>query len=103
MARNAVKEVKNNKKKYKINYFRIAFILFAIYFVFSFVKQQLKLNEYNIQIGHIEDTIQTVNKKTEELNESKDKLNDAEYIEQVAREKLGLVKPYEKVFIDVNK
>jgi len=29
--------------------------------------------------------------------------NTAEYIEQVAREKLGLVKPYEKIFMDINK
>ena len=33
----------------------------------------------------------------------KDNIDSDEYIEQVARDVLGYVKPYEKVFIDANK
>lgn len=38
--------------------------------------------------------------KTEELKEIKNKMNTDEYIEQYAREKLGLVMPYEIIFVD---
>ena len=47
--------------------------------------------------------IETANEKVEEINELKEKVNTTEYIETVARNELGLIKPYEKIFIDVNK
>lgn len=104
MARKAVNKGKQkNIKRYKVNYMRIFLIIFFIYFAFSFFKQQFEINEYNIQIGHIENQIREAAEETEDLIKSKGKINDAEYIEDVAREQLGLVKPYEKIFIDVNK
>lgn len=38
----------------------------------------------------------------EELKRQKEILDTDEYIEKVAREKLGMVKPGEKIFIDIN-
>ena len=40
--------------------------------------------------------------KTEELEETKGKINSDEYIEAYAREKLGLVMPYEIIFVDAS-
>ena len=39
----------------------------------------------------------------EYYNNQNDNINSDEYIESVARDKLGLVKPYEKVYVDANK
>ena len=38
----------------------------------------------------------------EKLVETKDKLHSDDYIEDVAREKLGLVMPYEIIFVDAS-
>ena len=38
----------------------------------------------------------------EQLLETKKNINSDEYIEEVAREKLGLVMPYEIIFVDAS-
>ena len=39
----------------------------------------------------------------EKLNETKNNINSNEYIEQIAREKLGMYLPNERVYIDIGK
>ena len=91
------------KKKYRVDYVRIGLIAFLIYFSISFVKQQFEINEYNVKISSVNQEIADANARIEELNERKENGNDPEFIEKVAREELGLVKPHERIFIDVSK
>ncbi len=97
----SVKKVK--KKKYKIDYLRVLLIVCLVYFSVTCIKQQLEINEYNVKINAINQDIDYANEQIAELNAKKEKVNDSEYLEQIAREELGLVKPYEKIFIDVDK
>ena len=94
---------KQVKKKYKVDYLRVILVVALAFFSVTFVKQQLEINEYNFQINSIEQDIAEAKEKTVELKSVEDKVNDSEYIEEVARTELGLVKPYEKIFIDVDK
>lgn len=94
---------KKVKKKYRVDYLRVILIVALVFFSITFVKQQFEINEYNIQINSIKQDIAEAKEKTEELKSVENKVNNAEYIEQVARNELGLVKPYEKIFIDVDK
>lgn len=94
---------KQVKKKYKVDYLRIILVVSLVFFSITFVKQQLRINEYDVQIKSVEQDIAEAKQKMEELKAVEDKVNDSEYIEQVARSEFGLVKPYEKVFIDVDK
>lgn len=94
---------KKKNKKYRVDYLRVILIIGVVYFAVTFVKQQLSINEYNVKIESIKQDIALAEDKIEELNDTKSKVNDSEYIEKVAREELGLVKPYEKIFIDVDK
>ena len=41
--------------------------------------------------------------ENEELKKMKENINSDEYIEQIAREKLGMYYPNERVYIDVEK
>ena len=100
---NQVVKKQLTKKRFKINYLRVILIITLVYFSVTFIKQQLSINEYNVKIKGVKQDIDSANARIEELKEIKTKVNDAEYIENVARESLGLIKPYEKVFIDVNK
>ena len=47
--------------------------------------------------------MQTATQQTEKLEAELENLNDPAYLEQIAREKLGLVRPNERVFVDANK
>lgn len=94
---------KKKKKRYKVDYLRVTLVVALVFFSITFVKQQFELNEYNVKINNIKQDIQTAKDKTQELKSVQNRVNDSEYIEQIARTELGLVKPYEKIFIDVDK
>ena len=94
---------KKVKKRYRIDYLRVVLVVSLVFFSITFVKQQFEINEYNVQINSIEQDIVSAREKTQELKAVESKVNDSEYIEQIARTELGLVKPYEKIFIDVDK
>lgn len=96
-------KVIKKKKRYSVDYLRVILLVVLVYFSVTFVRQQFEINEYDVQIKSIQEDIQYAKEKTNELKEVENKVNDADYIEQVARTEFGLVKPYEKIFIDVNK
>ena len=79
------------------------FILLAIFLYLSYVAvgQQKMLNSKNLEMSKIENKINEETKTNEELKKEKEVINSDEYIEKVAREKLGMVKKDEKVFVDL--
>ena len=94
---------KNVKKRYKVDFLRVTLVVSLVLFSVTFIKQQLKINEYNVQLKGIKQDISEAKAKTEQLRAVEDKAQDSEYIQQIARTELGLVKPYEKIFIDIDK
>lgn len=98
-----VQKTEKKKKRLELDYVRITLVAFIIYFAYTFVAQQFSINEYDVKIADIEAKIAASNDRVEEINELKTKTNTTEFMEEIARSELGLVKPYEKVFIDVNK
>ena len=87
----------------KKNYKRILIVLIATYVVSIYVSQQQSLNDYNKQISNYEEKIVAEQETNKSLLAEKDNVNSPEYIEQMAREKLGMYLPNEKVYIDVSK
>ena len=81
----------------------IVAIVFLAYFGYTFFNQQIKLDKYNSQIDMYQKEIDAKKNLIEYYNNQNDNINSDEYIESVARDKLGLVKPYEKVYVDANK
>ncbi len=65
-----------------------------------FIKQQITINSNNNEIKTINEQIETENEKAKEIKEKEKRYATDEYVEQIAREELGLVKPDEKVFVD---
>ena len=94
---------KKHKKRYKVDYLRVVLVVALVFFSVTFVKQQFEINEYNVKINSVKEDIDLAKQKTIELKAVENKVNDSEYIEEIARTELGLVKPYEKIFIDVDK
>lgn len=91
------------KKNNKFNFMSFVIIILIAYFSYTFYTQQLQINKYNSQIEILENDISYKEDLTETYKEARENVNSDEYIEKVAREELGLIKPYEKIFIDVNK
>ena len=85
----------------KINITRIFFIAFAIYVVYTLVSQQKLLNAYAKEDRDYRNQIEQANETKEELTETLQSLNSTEYIEQIARDKLDMYLPNEKVYIDI--
>jgi len=78
-------------------------IIIALISVFNFYQNIVKLNQIEKEIDEIENQIARAETENEKLKEQIDNSSSYEYIEEVAREKLGLVKPGEKMFIPVEK
>ena len=93
-----MKKKSNNKNLIK----KMCFIGIGIYAVFIFVNQQKTLNSYKSSQKYYEEEIETKLAYQQLLKETKQKINSEEYIEQVAREKLDMYLPNEKVYIDKN-
>ena len=91
------------KTKKKINGIHVLFICFVLYFGYTVTSQQLQINKYDSQIEMYESEIQSKKDLIAYYNEQEKNVTSDEYIEQVARDTLGYVKPYEKIFIDASK
>ena len=66
------------------------------------VMQQPKILKNQDRIATLQEKIEYEKQRIQEVDELKDKVDSDEYIEKVAREKLGLIKNDEIVFIDVS-
>ena len=95
----------NNKinKKKKIRPVMIVLFAFSIYFVYKFIEQQVQISKYDSEIEMYTADIENKRELVNYYNNQKGNTKSDEYIENVARESLGYVKPYEKIFIDANK
>ena len=90
-------------KNKKINFKRIIIIAILIYVIYIFLIQQKELNAYNADSKRYTEQIAVEEEKKEQLLETKANINSKEYIEEVAREKLDMYLPNEKVYIDISK
>lgn len=80
---------------------KVILIIVGIYLVITFIKQQKKINSYNSNIDYLSTKIEEQQDNKAELTAIKENVNSPEYIEEVAREKLNMYKPNEKVYIDI--
>ncbi len=82
---------------------KILLIAVIIYIISIFVSQQQLLNTYKKEIGKYETQKQEAEETKESLVAMKDNVDSLEYIEEIAREKLGMYLPNERVYIDTGK
>ena len=84
--------------------FSFVIILLLIFFVVGFlIISNLRINqrrgELISQIKKLEKEIQELDKKNQELKAGISQISDESYLEETAREKLGLKKPGEEVVV----
>lgn len=86
-------------KKKKL-YRRLLIVLVLAYAIFTLTNQQKVLNQYNKNSKDLAKKIEEQQAYNEELVAEKENVDSKEFIEQMAREKLDMYYPNEKVYID---
>ncbi|SHM21658.1 cell division protein FtsL [Caldanaerovirga acetigignens] len=84
------------KKRIKIG--RVLFLIFLIYFIYTFAVQQFKINDLRRQEVELSSEITRLSAEREKLKKEIELLNTESYIEELARDQLGLVKPGEILY-----
>jgi cell division protein FtsB len=91
----------NKRKKSKLGLIIVLAIM--AYFAYTFINQQGILMGKRAQLNSLNDKYKTELKLNNDLNKKKGSTNNRQYVEDVARQQLDMVKKDERVFVDVNK
>ena len=78
----------------------LMFVIISAYAIITLINQQITLNRYNEDQAKLTEQIKEEEAYKEELVATKDNVNSEEFIEQMAREKLDMYLPTEKVYVD---
>lgn len=92
------------KKRFNIKnlYIKVLVIVFVIYVFSVLINQQSKLNNYKESQAYYQEKTDEAQENQESLKALKENINSPEYIEELAREKLDMYLPNERVYIDVS-
>lgn len=98
-----VREMKAKKRKPQKHSFilTLALLLAVGYFVISFISAQLEIREKEKQAAEVRAQVEQQQAENERLQAVVGGGDEKQYIERVAREKLGYVMPDEKVYYDI--
>ena len=94
---------KNNKKRIANNYLGMAAIAIVVLLLLgnlTYQSENLKarIAVYDAKAAALQESIENEQERTKEIDEQKEYMQTDEYIAEVARDKLGLVKGNEIVF-----
>lgn len=85
------------QKRFKAG--RLILILAACYVGYTLVSQQIIINRIRDQIGDVDRQNKKIEESNKYLNDQIEYAKSDEYKEKVAREKIGLIKPGEIIYI----
>ena len=85
---------------------RNAFVIALIVWIVMLIKQQINIKQYKDEIDVLSSKIEVaedeLDQNKQDLEQKKQDTQSLEYIEQVAREKLGMYLQNERVYVDSN-
>ena len=90
-------------KKMKNIYKNIFLLILIGYIIYTIISQQQTLNSYRAEEQRYSAQIQAQKEEQEQLKQTKANINSEEYVESIAREKLNMYLPNERVYIDMSK
>lgn len=78
---------------------KIIIVGFIVFFAFSYIRQIITMNRIQKEIDNKQLQLNEVKQKNERLQDEVEKINSdsSDYLEKLARERLGMIKPGEKV------
>jgi cell division protein FtsL len=91
--------VMQNRRKYRVKWFRLLVIVLSCYSIYLYVAQQSDLNAIHSESESVRTQLSQLQQVNVALHEERKALNDYKYVEKLAREELGLVKIGETPYI----
>src|SRR5471030_777076 len=78
---------------------KIIIIGCLVFFIFSYIRQSITMSRIQKEIDSKQFQLDEVKQKNERLQDEVEKINSdsSDYLEKLARERLGMIKPGEKV------
>lgn len=92
-----------DRSKRRINWFRLFLIGIFAYFLYVSAGQQGEIRAITQETETTKAQLEQETKLNQSLKEERDRLKTPEYVEKLAREELGLVKPGEVPYIPAGK
>jgi cell division protein FtsL len=77
--------------------------IIVIYFIMTIISQQKSLSAYNRELRDYNQKLEDAKEERKELEDTQNNLNSPEFIEEIARDKLDMYLPNEKIYIDISK
>lgn len=87
------------RRKKRLNVLQFLGLILALWLLFCFGKGMVTNYRLKLEIADIKMEIDAIRMRNAELEREIEKYNSPEYVEKIAREELGLVKPGETLFI----
>lgn len=91
-----------SKKTRKSFLGRVCALVFACYFAFVILGLQIEISQRKARLDELEQKIEQQFIENAELKRILANGTDEEYVERIAREKLGFAYPDERVLVDVS-
>jgi cell division protein FtsB len=91
------------RKVKKFRFGTVILLMLFVYLAYTAVGQQKILFAKKIEMDKVQNKVSDELKTNDDLKKQQKMLNSDEYNEKVARDKLGMVKQNEKVFVDIGK
>ncbi len=89
-----------SKSKKKIVWTKLFIFVFVLYALFIIANQQITIFKLNKSMNEISRNVELSKIENEKFKDMLKNVSDNEYIERMAREHLGLIKPDEIVYVD---
>lgn len=90
-------------QKYRVKWFKLFLWALGGYFLYLTIGQQSQLASIRHETQSTRAQLQQLQETNAALKEERNALHDPKYVEKVAREELGLVKPGEIPYVSVEK
>ena len=81
---------------------KLLIVAFAVYSVTSIISQQIKINDQRTQNQNMKAEVEHQKLKNDELRTTIEAAGTDEFYEEIARDKLGYIKPGERIFVDIS-
>ncbi|MFT8347714.1 FtsB family cell division protein [Clostridium saccharoperbutylacetonicum] len=78
---------------------RVIIVGFIVFFAVSYIRQSITISRIQKEIDSKQLQLDEINQKNQRLQDEAEKINSdsPDYLEKLARERLGMIKPGEKV------
>lgn len=90
-------------KRYKIKWLNLVLLLLSVYFCYLVTARYIEMSSIQQETHAISQQLEEAKRLNQQLQAERDRLLSPEYIEKLAREQLGLVKPGELPYVPSEK